>query len=107
MKSFAGEQVDVCIVGSGAGGSPLAYELARAGARVVVLEKGPWYRPGEFDQDEIRTCRRDYFTPLVSDEPRVLVRPGAKPRRVALRSVSARMRRWTRSGRGSCIHSSE
>ena len=35
------EQVDVCIVGSGYGGSILAYYLAKAGQRTVVLERGP------------------------------------------------------------------
>jgi choline dehydrogenase-like flavoprotein len=34
---------DVCIVGSGAGGAMAAYELTRQGARVVVLEAGPWW----------------------------------------------------------------
>jgi choline dehydrogenase-like flavoprotein len=35
---------DVVIIGSGAGGSPIAYELARAGKSVLVLEKGPLMR---------------------------------------------------------------
>ncbi len=35
------ERVDVCIIGTGFGGSILAYYLARAGQRVVMLERGP------------------------------------------------------------------
>jgi len=40
--------VDVCIIGSGAGGSPIAYELANAGFSVVVLEKGENYTEDDF-----------------------------------------------------------
>ena len=38
------ESFDVMIVGSGAGGSPIAYEMARAGKTVCVIEKGPGFR---------------------------------------------------------------
>jgi choline dehydrogenase-like flavoprotein len=42
-----GEEVDICIVGAGAGGSVLAQRLARHGWRVVILEAGPFWHPDE------------------------------------------------------------
>ena len=39
------EEVDMAIVGCGAGGGVLAQRLARAGWRVVVLEAGPFWDP--------------------------------------------------------------
>jgi choline dehydrogenase-like flavoprotein len=44
------QDFDIVIIGSGAGGAPIAYELARAGKSVLVLEKGPLLRT----QDELR-----------------------------------------------------
>ena len=48
----AGLQVkaDVVIIGSGASGAVMAYELARSGAKVVVLEAGPFVRSTEFEE---------------------------------------------------------
>ncbi len=37
------EPYDVCIVGSGAGGGMAAHVLTQAGARVCMLEAGPWW----------------------------------------------------------------
>src|SRR5919199_3390539 len=37
------EEVDFCIVGTGAGGGVLAQRLARSGFSVVALEAGPWH----------------------------------------------------------------
>lgn len=66
---MAKDKVDVCIVGSGAGGAPLALELGRAGFKVVVLEKGAWYQQADFVHDEILNSRRNFFMPLPWDEP--------------------------------------
>ena len=63
---------DVCIVGSGAGGSPIAYELSNAGFNVVVLEKGKNYSEEDFSKDELAVSRRDKFTPLLKDEQHVI-----------------------------------
>ncbi len=63
------DSVDICIIGSGAGGAPMALELGRAGFKVVVLEKGPWYQQSDFVHDEILNSRRNFFMPLPWDEP--------------------------------------
>ncbi|ORX05555.1 GMC family oxidoreductase [Mycolicibacillus trivialis] len=39
------EEVDLVVVGAGAGGSVLAQRLARAGWSVVILEAGPFWHP--------------------------------------------------------------
>lgn len=63
---------DICIIGSGAGGSPIAYELSNAGFNVVVLEKGKEYKEEDFSKDELAVSRRDKFTPLLKDEQHVI-----------------------------------
>jgi choline dehydrogenase-like flavoprotein len=63
---------DVCVVGSGAGAGPIIYELSKAGYQVVVLEKGPWYRTGDFSKDEMVAIRRSVYTPNLKDEPQVI-----------------------------------
>lgn len=69
---------DVCIIGSGAGGSPIAYELANAGYKVVVLEKGKYYREDDIDKDELGVIRRNKFTPDLRDEQHVINEIDAK-----------------------------
>src|SRR5689334_12043286 len=72
------DPVDVCIIGSGAGGGPMALGLARAGFKVVVLEKGKHHKRNEFVHDEILMSRRNFFVPYPWDEPH-LVRKGDGP----------------------------
>ncbi|WP_234401864.1 GMC family oxidoreductase N-terminal domain-containing protein, partial [Thermobifida halotolerans] len=45
------EKTDVLVIGSGFGGAIPAYHLAAGGARVVVLERGPWLSSEEMDHD--------------------------------------------------------
>ena len=66
------DSVDVCVVGSGAGGAPMALQLGRAGFKVVVLEKGAHYQAKDFVHDEILNSRRNFFMPLPWDEPHLL-----------------------------------
>lgn len=46
------EEVDVVVVGTGAGGAPVLAELAEAGLKVVALEAGPFFDPVTHTPDE-------------------------------------------------------
>jgi choline dehydrogenase-like flavoprotein len=63
---------DVCIIGSGAGAGPVIYELTNAGYRVIVIEKGPWFRTSDFTKDELTATRRSVYTPNLLDERHVI-----------------------------------
>lgn len=47
------ESTEVVVVGSGFGGAIAAYHLAAGGAKVIVLERGPWLASEEFQHDFI------------------------------------------------------
>jgi choline dehydrogenase-like flavoprotein len=54
MPHYAtGDAVDVVVIGTGAGGSPLLTRLARAGLKVVALEAGSFLDPSEYASDEV------------------------------------------------------
>ncbi len=63
---------DLIVVGSGAGGAPVAYTAALAGRSVIVLERGPWRREPDFAKDEIVCCRRRTFLPDLREAPHVV-----------------------------------
>jgi len=73
----ADSDFDVCVIGSGAGGGPVALTLARAGHSVLVLEKGPWLKDADFFKDEIACCRRSQYRPDLREEPQVVERETA------------------------------
>ena len=68
MRRFADDdEVDIVIVGCGAGGSTLMQRLARAGWKVVGLDAGPFWDPdADWVSDEAGSHRL-YWT-----EPRVI-----------------------------------
>jgi choline dehydrogenase-like flavoprotein len=57
---------DAVIVGSGAGGAPIAHTLVKAGKSVLVMDKGPFYRPQNDDPMGLSDYKRDE---LISDGP--------------------------------------
>lgn len=62
-RSLKGEQqwqADVVVVGSGAGGAVTAYELARQGLKVVIVEAGPYIPSEEFSEDFTDSLERLY-----------------------------------------------
>src|SRR3982750_3955138 len=69
------DQFDAIIIGSGAGGAPIAHILAKAGKSVLVLEKGPLFRPQYQSPNGRADFKRDE---LISDGPEKRVQiPGA------------------------------
>ena len=75
MRRYAdGDEVDLVVVGAGAGGSVLTQRLARAGWRVVCLDAGPFWDPDTDWVSDERGAHTLYWT-----EPRQIggSRPGA------------------------------
>jgi gluconate 2-dehydrogenase alpha chain len=62
---------DAIVVGLGAAGGLVATELARAGMKVVGLEKGRFYKKGDFNTkfDEIRYYCRSDIVPRMATDP--------------------------------------
>ncbi len=90
---------DICIVGSGAGAGPIAYELSKAGKTVVILEKGPWIKTEDFTKDEIVSSRRSVYTPNLKDEPQVLEKKNSKGEWIAESNADGGRDFWN----GNCV----
>ena len=77
---MATEKTDVVIVGVGAAGGILAAELAKAGLKVVGLERGPRLKTADFEpHDELRYFQRQDLRPDVKRQP-VTWRPNGTAR---------------------------
>ena len=73
------EDVDVCIIGSGAGGATAARELAQRGLRVVVLEEGPAVSSKDFTgriKDSFKNLYRNTGADTTTGIPSILVPTG-------------------------------
>lgn len=70
----ATKEFDICIVGSGAGAGPIAFELSKSGYSVGILEKGGWYKEKDFFKDE-QLSRHDVFQSPLKNERHVLEEP--------------------------------
>jgi choline dehydrogenase-like flavoprotein len=68
MRRFAdADEVDLVVVGCGAGGATVTQRLARTGATVVALDAGPFWDPDTDWVSDERASHRLYWT-----EPRVI-----------------------------------
>jgi choline dehydrogenase-like flavoprotein len=69
-------QADVCVIGSGAGGAPVAAELAEQGLRVVVLEEGDRHPPSQMTarpRDMLARLYRDAGQTITLGRPPILL----------------------------------
>ena len=75
-------EADYVVVGSGAGGSVAAAELARGGASVALIEAGPWRAPEDYPHSMYGTLRD-----MMDDWGSQVVRGRAPVRVVAAREL--------------------
>jgi choline dehydrogenase-like flavoprotein len=72
-------EADVCVVGSGAGGSVVAAELAQRGLKVLVLEAGGYYNEADFRGFELEAYQTMYWRggPTPTSDGNVSLQAGA------------------------------
>ena len=85
---MATEKTEVVIVGMGAAGGILAAELAKAGMKVIGLERGPRLQTKDFNpHDELRYSTRQDLRPDPKGQP-VTWRPNVNSRAQPLNTMS-------------------
>jgi choline dehydrogenase-like flavoprotein len=70
---------DVVVVGSGAGGAPVAAELAEAGFDVAIVEEGSYYQTRDFTADTsamVRQLYRDGGATIAIGNPPIMFQEG-------------------------------
>src|SRR5262249_19315602 len=68
------ERVDICIIGSGAGGAVMAKELAEAGCSVLIIEEGGYFTQDDFHGapfERVLRLYRDQGTTMAYGRPLV------------------------------------
>jgi choline dehydrogenase-like flavoprotein len=60
LKGDISERVDVCVIGSGAGGAVIAKELAEAGRSVLIIEEGGYFTQDDFHGPPFERVLRTY-----------------------------------------------
>ena len=85
---MATEKTDVVIIGVGAAGGIIAAELAKAGMKVIGLERGPRLKTSDFEpHDELRYFERQDLRPNVKTDP-VTWRPNGNARANPMSSLN-------------------
>lgn len=51
-------EADICVIGSGAGGAVVAYELAAAGHSVIIIEEGGYYSAKDYNGKPLKSMKR-------------------------------------------------
>jgi choline dehydrogenase-like flavoprotein len=60
LRGTVEREVDVCVIGSGAGGAVVAKELAEAGCRVAIVEEGGYFTQDDFSGPLFERVQRLY-----------------------------------------------